>query len=129
MSSDSHSILKRDGFIFKLGQNTSSRLAIGIFVCLKLPAVAFIKSVKVINRSRFSLGNREINVAIARIVVCDTVRIAARLGIERVEREGGFLIPGFGLDGKVGPVIPTRVGKLANLAGFWRSSVDITASK
>lgn len=65
MSSDSHSTFNSDGFMFKLGHKTSKRFARGILVCLLPIAVAFISSVKVNSRSRFSLGNLDIKVAIA----------------------------------------------------------------
>jgi len=65
MSLDSHSTLNRDGFIFRLGQKTSNKFAKGILVCLLLSAVAFISSVRVSSRSRFSLGNLAIRVAMA----------------------------------------------------------------
>jgi hypothetical protein len=95
--------------MFKLGQKTSKRLLSGIFVSLLSFAVARISSVTVRRRSRFSSGKRLISDLIVFNSARDGGRIPLKLGMAKVERDGGFLRamrPLFGPDGKVGPLPP-----------------------
>ena len=108
MSFWSQRMRRREGFMFKLGQNTTKRLPRGIFVSLLFAAVAMISSVTVNNKSRFSGGSRVIKAVRASRPAGETVRILEKFGIARVEREGGLRneIPFFGPDGSVGPFEP-----------------------
>jgi len=62
---------------------------------------------------------------------CEGRRAPAKVGMARVDNEGGFLIwpPLFGLDGKVGPALPTPRAELAVVRISDASSTNITASK
>lgn len=108
ISSDSHKTRRRPGFMFKLGQKRRRRFAKGIFVWWLLLAVALMSSIKVKSKSRFSLGSRVIRPASAWIDDCEGGGTPTKVGIARVDSEGGFLIwmPLFGLDGREGPMLP-----------------------
>lgn len=76
--------------MFRLGQNTRSRLPKGIFVSLQFAAVAWINSTTVYSRSLFSCGSRAMRDAIVRRLSSETVRMPAKLGIARVDSDGGL---------------------------------------
>lgn len=65
---------------------------------------------------------------------CEGGRTPLKVGMVRVDSEGGFLIwlPFFGLDGKEGPALPTPRVELVVVMAAWvseASSASITASK
>jgi hypothetical protein len=63
---------------------------------------------------------------------CEGGGIPLKLGMTRVDSEGGFLIwvPLFGLDGREGPILPTpRVELVVVVCVSEASSTTITASK
>jgi hypothetical protein len=62
---------------------------------------------------------------------CEGGRTPLKVGIARVDNEGGFLIwgPLLGLDGKEGPTLPTPRVELLAVWVSEVSSANITASK
>lgn len=62
---------------------------------------------------------------------CEGARTLLKVGMARVDNEGGFLIwlPPFGLAGKEGPALPTPRVELVVVCVSEASSATITASK
>ena len=76
--------------MFRVGQRTRSRLPRGILVCMLFAAVARTSSATVYSRSLFSGGSCAISEARALRAPVEIVRAPAKLGIARVDNEGGF---------------------------------------
>lgn len=120
--SPSQSTRSNGGFMFKLGQNTSRRLLKGILVSLLSLAVALISSVTVRIRSRFSSGSCLMRTWKASRRDFEGGFIPVKVGIARVDREGGFLIAGKGRplprgpEGNPGPLETLVLGAAGSAA-------------
>jgi hypothetical protein len=97
--------------MFKLGQNTNSKLLKGILVSLEFFAVALMSSVTVRIRSRFSCGSWAMSDLSALTRDWDGGLKPEKFGNASVERDGGFLSiesPPRGPVGRDGPPLRPR---------------------
>lgn len=106
MSELSQSTRNSGGDMFRLGYRTRRRLLRGIFVSLLSLEVARMRSTTVCRMSRFSTGRQVMRCRSTPRSVADAGRTPAKLGIARVDREGGLRRAGppRGLDGRPNPL-------------------------
>jgi hypothetical protein len=120
--------------MFIVGHRTRSKLLRGIFVILLCLVVSLTRSTTVRSKSRFSSGIRAINDESAFRRESEGGRIAEKVGIASVERDGGLRIgtgPALGPDGNAGPLVAVDVALVGEAASCARASVSaaIAASK
>jgi hypothetical protein len=101
--------------MFKLGQNTSSRLLSGILVDLLSDAVAMINSVTVRSKSLFSSGSCEMSDWKAFRRDLDGGRMPVNVGMASVDSEGGLRKAGRGIPLSLG--LPGRPREVLREAG------------
>jgi hypothetical protein len=124
MPSHSHNARSSGGVIFRLGQNTKSKLLRGILVSLECLAVDLMSSVTIRMRSRFSSGSRKMRDLNALTRLGDGGLLVEKLGSASVDSDGGFRIivsPFRGPVEKDGPLLPLPRREL-----FWLRSMLVS---